>query len=84
MIVRVYNAHTFAAYATEVSDFLKTSEITEIPALVQSLVKAFWSGPAGPPFTTGFPRPKTTPSKVPTLRTPPRSPCRREPRMRLG
>ena len=52
------SADTFAA---EMSEFLKTSELTETRAFVHSFVKGVQVKPAGPPSSTPCPRRRTVP-----------------------
>ena len=68
--VMLDSADTIAAYATEMSGFLKTSEITEARSCGRSSRRS-WSGLAGPRSTTRFPRRRTAPSVEPTPLTSP-------------
>ena len=68
--VMLDSADTIAAYATEMSGFLKTSEITEARSCGRSSRRS-WSGLAGPRSTTRFPRRRTAPSVEPTPRRSP-------------
>ena len=63
------SAETVAAFAQEMSEFLRTSEITETRAFVRSFVKAILVGPDRPSSTTRYRCPRTAPSEA---LTPPR------------
>ena len=53
--VMLDSADTIAAFAKEMSEFLKTSELTETRAFVRSFVKEIGWPPAGPSSGTRFP-----------------------------
>ena len=73
--VMLDNATKIAAFASEMSEFLQTSEITETRAFVRSFVKAILVKPGGPRSTT---RSRLRPTVPSGARTPPRSLSRRE------
>ena len=59
--VMLDSADTIAAYATEMSGFLKTSEITETRSFVRSFVKAILVSPGRATIHYAIPTPKDSP-----------------------
>ena len=55
------SADTIAAFASEMGEFLKTSELTETRAFVRSFVKEVLVKPGGQRLSTPCPRPRTVP-----------------------
>ena len=73
--VMLDNATKIAAFASEMSEFLQTSEITETRAFVRSFVKAILVKPGRTTIHYTIPTPPDSPIGA---RTPPRSLSRRE------
>ena len=62
------SADTIAAFAEEMNEFLKTSELTETRAFVHSFVKEVVVKPSRPPSSTPYPRRRTLPQAERTPR----------------